>query len=105
MAANLLESLATLEYPSWGYSLRPEVVEGSSGLRYERQNVWEIQRFDVKDYVRFYGSLEISYEGSNQIVKWVGGQTLKVMACDMAISGYNTFTTNCLRRWKCVDDP
>ena len=27
------------------------------------------------------------------------------MACDMAISGYNTFTTNCLRRWKCVDDP
>jgi starch phosphorylase len=36
LAANLLESLATLEYPSWGYSLRPEVVEGATGFRYER---------------------------------------------------------------------
>jgi len=25
-AANLLESLATLEYPSWGYGISPEIV-------------------------------------------------------------------------------
>lgn len=73
MAANLLESFATLEYPSWGYSIRPEVVEGVAGFRYARHNVWEIQRFDILHSVKFYGSLEISYEGSNQIVKWVGG--------------------------------
>lgn len=38
-------------------------------------------------------------------MRWVSGQTVRAVACDIANSGYNTFTTNCLRRWKCIDDP
>ena len=39
-------------------------------------------------------------------MRWVSGQTVRAVACDIAAnSGYNTFTTNCLRRWKCIDDP
>jgi hypothetical protein len=98
--------LATQDIPSWGYSLRPSVEEKSSTeYRYERQNIWEIERFDVQQSVRFGGQLEITYEGEIQQVKWVSGQTVRAVACDIANSGYNTFTTNCLRRWKCIDDP
>jgi glucan phosphorylase len=32
LAASLLESFATLETPSWGYSLRPSIVEVPGGL-------------------------------------------------------------------------
>jgi len=81
------------------------VEKSSTEYRHERQNIWEIERFDVQQTVRFGGQLEITYEGEIQQVKWVSGQTVRAVACDIANSGYNTFTTNCLRRWKCIDDP
>ena len=56
--------MATQDIPSWGYSLRPSVIEISSKeYRYVRENIWEIERFDVQQTVRFGGQLEISYEG------------------------------------------
>lgn len=59
----------------------------------------------MQQIVRFGGNIEISYEGEIQKVKWIEGQTVKAMAIDVPTSGYNTFTINCIRKWKCVEDP
>lgn len=49
-AASLLESFASLDIPSWGYSLRPSIVpeneKSGRGFRYDQKNVWEVERFD-----------------------------------------------------------
>lgn len=53
--------------------------------------------------MQLFGHVETSGEGALQQSSWVGGQTVRMMASDLANIGYDTFTTNCLRRWRCVD--
>lgn len=83
------------------------------------KNIWEVERRDQFQSVRFFGHIEtVAYakdptdpskaeQGNLGLLqsKWVGGQTVRVMACDIAQIGYNTFSANCLRQWKCIDEP
>ena len=55
--------------------------------------------------VKFGGSLKVTYEGVIQKVEWVDYEEVRAIAVDVPTSGYNTFTINCLRKWKFVENP
>ncbi|RKP11877.1 glycosyltransferase family 35 protein [Piptocephalis cylindrospora] len=113
LAACYLDSLATLDYPAWGYGLRytygifqQKIVNGFQTevpdywLTFD--NPWEIPRLDVRVPVRFYGSLsrvkDAKWPGGTRRV-WEGGDVVEAVAYDVPIPGYRT--PNCLniRLW------
>ncbi|KAI9111339.1 hypothetical protein K1719_017029 [Acacia pycnantha] len=113
LASCFLDSLATLNYPAWGYGLRykyglfkqyitkdgqEEVAE--SWL--EMGNPWEIVRNDVSYPVKFYGEIISDENGSKQ---WVGGENIMAVAYDVPIPGYKTRTTINLRLWSTKVSP
>lgn len=107
LASCFLDSLATLNYPAWGYGLRykyglfkqlitkdgqEEVAE--SWL--EMGSPWEIVRNDVSYPVKFYGKLVTGSDGKRH---WIGGEDIQAVAYDVPIPGYKTKTTINLRLW------
>ncbi|KAG6523336.1 hypothetical protein ZIOFF_013192 [Zingiber officinale] len=107
LASCFLDSLATLNYPAWGYGLRyryglfkqnitkdgqEEVAENWLEMGYP----WEIVRYDVSYPVKFYGKVVI---GSDEKKHWIGGEDIEVIAHDVPIPGYRTKTTINLRLW------
>ncbi|XP_062214537.1 alpha-1,4 glucan phosphorylase L isozyme, chloroplastic/amyloplastic-like isoform X2 [Phragmites australis] len=107
LASCFLDSLATLNYPAWGYGLRykyglfkqiitndgqEEVAENWLEMGYP----WEIVRHDVSYPVKFYGKV---VEGTDGRKHWIGGENIKAVAHDVPIPGYKTRTTNNLRLW------
>ncbi|KAK2973465.1 hypothetical protein RJ640_007966 [Escallonia rubra] len=107
LASCFLDSLATLNYPAWGYGLRykyglfkqlitkdgqEEVAE--SWL--EMGSPWEIVRNDVSYPVKFYGKVSLGLDGRKE---WVGGEDIMAVAYDVPIPGYKTKTTINLRLW------
>lgn len=114
LAACFLDSLATLDYPAWGYGIRynygifkQQIVQGyqmeipdywlSSG------NPWEIQRIDVQYPVRFYGTVKKITDASGKEKSiWEGGEVVLAEAYDNPLPGYNTFNSINLRLWKSV---
>ncbi|KAJ4827867.1 species-specific tRNA processing [Turnera subulata] len=107
LASCFLDSLATLNYPAWGYGLRykyglfkqlitkdgqEEVAE--SWL--EMGNPWEIVRNDITYPVKFYGKVIFKPDGGKQ---WIGGENVTAVAYDVPIPGYKTKTTINLRLW------
>ncbi|KAL2148574.1 hypothetical protein VTH82DRAFT_2128 [Thermothelomyces myriococcoides] len=110
LAACFLDSLATLNYPAWGYGLRyrygifkQEIIDG-----YQVEvpdywldfNPWEFPRHDVTVDIQFYGSVEKkTNEAGKTVYHWEGGETVKAVAYDVPIPGYKTPTTNNLRLW------
>ncbi|ESW30618.1 hypothetical protein PHAVU_002G168400 [Phaseolus vulgaris] len=107
LASCFLDSLATLNYPAWGYGLRykyglfkqhitrdGQVEVAENWL--EMGNPWEILRNDVSYPVKFYGEVIPGPNGSKQ---WVGGENILAVAYDVPIPGYKTRTTINLRLW------
>jgi len=110
LAACFLDSLASLNYPAWGYGLRyrygifkQEIVDG-----YQVEvpdywldfNPWEFQRHDVEVEVQFYGHVNRWQDDEGkQHVSWEGGEIVKAAAFDVPIPGYKTGTCNNLRLW------
>lgn len=110
LAACFLDSLASLNYPAWGYGLRyrygifkQEIIDG-----YQVEvpdywldfNPWEFPRHDVTVDIQFYGNVNKSTdEDGNPVVHWEGGETVTAVAYDVPIPGYDTPTTNNLRLW------
>ncbi|KAL6636882.1 hypothetical protein ACP70R_024454 [Stipagrostis hirtigluma subsp. patula] len=107
LASCFLDSLATLNYPAWGYGLRykyglfkqiitkdgqEEVAENWLEMGYP----WEIVRNDVSYPVKFYGKV---VEGTDGRKHWIGGENIKAVAHDVPIPGYKSRTTNNLRLW------
>ncbi|GJN23255.1 hypothetical protein PR202_gb10889 [Eleusine coracana subsp. coracana] len=107
LASCFLDSLATLNYPAWGYGLRykyclfkqiitkdgqEEVAEDWLEMGYP----WEIVRNDVSYPVKFYGKV---VEGTDGRKHWIGGENIKAVAHDVPIPGYKTRVTNNLRLW------
>lgn len=107
LASCFLDSMATLNYPSWGYGLRyryglfkqlitkdgqEEVAENWL----EMGNPWEIARNDISYPVKFYGEV---IQGSDGKKEWVGGEDIIAVAYDVPIPGYKTKTTLNLRLW------
>lgn len=110
LAACFLDSMATLNYPAWGYGLRyrygifkQEIIDG-----YQVEvpdywldfNPWEFPRHDVTVDIQFYGYVHKSQDASGKTVAhWEGGETVKAVAYDVPIPGYATASTNNLRLW------
>ncbi|KAB5535215.1 glycogen phosphorylase [Coniochaeta sp. 2T2.1] len=110
LAACFLDSLASLNYPAWGYGLRyrygifkQEIIDG-----YQVEvpdywldfNPWEFPRYDVTVDIQFYGHVHKSQDDSGKTIShWEGGETVRAVAYDVPIPGYATSTTNNLRLW------
>ena len=110
LAACFLDSLATLNYPAWGYGLRyrygifkQEIIDG-----YQMEipdywldfNPWEFPRHDVTVDVQFYGNVrKYMDDKGKQVSAWENGEIVKAVAYDAPIPGYGTKTTNNLRLW------
>lgn len=106
LAACFMDSLATLNYPAWGYGIRykygmfeQRIVNGHQieipDYWLAHGNPWEIERLDVTYPVRFCGHVEFS----NDCFKWVGGEIVRAVAYDSPIPGYDTYNTLNLRLW------
>jgi glycogen phosphorylase len=112
LAACYLDSLATLEIPSFGFGIRyefgifdQEIREGwqvektDKWLRYG--NPWEIHRPEVEFHVNFGGKVETSFdENGRHLVAWKPDLVVKGVAYDTPVPGYQSGTVNLLRLWK-----
>ncbi|KAK2420036.1 alpha-glucan phosphorylase, H isozyme [Trifolium repens] len=107
LASCFLDSLATLNYPAWGYGLRYKyglfkqriTKDGQEEVAedwLEMGNPWEIVRNDVSYPIRFYGKVVSGSDGKKH---WVGGEDIKAVAHDVPIPGYKTKSTINLRLW------
>ena len=56
----------------------------------------------MNQIVKFGGHIEVSYIDNTQRCEWVGFTTLQAAAVDVLCSGFDTFTINCVRKWKCT---
>ncbi|KAF9684206.1 hypothetical protein SADUNF_Sadunf04G0093800 [Salix dunnii] len=107
LASCFLDSLATLNYPAWGYGLRYKyglfkqkiTKDGQEEVAedwLEMGNPWEILRNDISYPVKFYGKVVSGSDGKKH---WIGGEDIKAVAYDVPIPGYKTKTTINLRLW------
>ena len=111
LAACFLDSMATGEYPAYGYGIRYEygifyqkIVNGyqvetpDNWLRYETP--WEIARPEYLYPVKFGGRVH-QYRDEHNILKtdWLNTGNVMAMAYDMPVSGYASNTVNNLRLW------
>ncbi|XP_039049069.1 alpha-glucan phosphorylase 1-like isoform X1 [Hibiscus syriacus] len=107
LASCFLDSLATLNYPAWGYGLRykyglfkQRITEDGQGEAaedwLEMSNPWEIVRNDVRYPIKFYGKVLTDSDGKKH---WIGGEDIIAVAYDVPIPGYETKTTISLRLW------
>ncbi|KAI4352498.1 hypothetical protein L6164_006744 [Bauhinia variegata] len=107
LASCFLDSLATLNYPAWGYGLRYKyglfkqkiTKDGQEEVAedwLEMGSPWEIVRNDVTYPVKFYGNVVSGSDGKRH---WIGGEDVNAVAHDVPIPGYKTKTTINLRLW------
>jgi starch phosphorylase len=110
LAACFLDSLATLDYPAYGYGIRynygifRQVM--SNGWQMEQPddwlrdgNPWEIQRPDTVYPVQYGGNVQTFREAGRDCYKWISDETVLGMAYDTPIIGYGCKTVNTLRLW------
>lgn len=111
LAACFMESLATLQYPAYGYGIRYEfgifdqeiangwqVERGDDWLR--RGNPWEVPRHELSVGVNFYGRVEARvHADGTKSMHWVDTQTVIGVPYDTPILGYKNNTVNTLRLW------
>lgn len=106
LAACFMDSLATLNYPAWGYGIRykygmfeQRIIKGHQveipDYWLSHGNPWEIERLDVTYPVRFYGNVEVH----GHTFKIIGGEIVQAVAYDCPIPGYDTYNTLNLRLW------
>jgi len=110
LAACFLDSLATLEYPAYGYGIRYEfgifkqVFE--NGYQVEKPeewlefgNPWELERPEYTVPVKFYGRVH-SYVKDGEIkFEWVDTNDVLAVPYDTPVVGYGNNTVNTLRLW------
>ncbi len=107
LAACFLDSMATLELPSWGYGMRYEygmfaqsIVNGAQVEHPDAWLVegtpWEFFRPGTVFTVRFGGSEEHYGEWS----EWNAAETVEARAYDYVIPGHGTERVSTLRLWK-----
>ncbi len=111
LAACFLDSMATLQYPGYGYGIRYEygifsqrikdgyqVETPDNWLRYG--NPWEFQRPELLYPVRFYGKVNPIVYGSGRLrMVWTDTEEVMAMAYDYPIPGFHNNTVNTLRLW------
>ena len=109
LAACFLDSLATLEYPGYGYGLRYEHgmfrQEFANGWQTERPDdwlkygyPWEVVRPEDSVPVLAYGRLQdVGVPGAQPI--WLDWQMIEGVPYDIPIIGYGVNNVNVLRLW------
>lgn len=111
LAACFIDSLATLQYPGYGYGIRYEygiftqkiqdgwqVESPDNWLRYG--NPWEFPRPELLYNIKFYGRVNtISSGGARFRMEWVDGDEVMAMAYDYPVPGFRNNTVNTLRLW------
>ncbi|KAL4205091.1 hypothetical protein AMTRI_Chr01g135480 [Amborella trichopoda] len=110
LSACIMDSLATLDFPAWGYGLRyqyglfRQVI--LDGFQHEQPdywlnfgNPWEIERVHISYPVKFYGTVEEEIVDGKKFKIWVPGETVEAVAYDNPIPGYGTRNTINLRLW------
>lgn len=113
LAACFLDSLATLNYPAFGYGIRysygifKQLIQNGQQVEapdfwLDKGNPWEIERLDVQYPVKFYGRVIKRFENGKERSIWDGGETVHARAYDTPIPGYMTFNTLALRLWRSV---
>ena len=111
LAACFMDSLASLDYPGNGNTIRyrnglfkqliidnKQVEVPDQWLRYGYP--WEIRKADKAVFVRFYGDIDVKRDDNGDL-KFEHKNYEEVLAVpyDMPIVGANTYTTNTLRMW------
>lgn len=111
LASCYMDSMARLRLPGYGYGIRydygifHQVIE--NGYQQEqsdnwmrRGNPWEIKRRDQLYRVFYYGQTEAYTDVRGRMrYRWVGGESVMAMPCDILIPGYgDDFVTN-MRLW------
>ena len=111
LAACFLDSLASMEYPGYGYGLRYEHglfrQEFENGWQKERPddwlkfgNPWEMVRPEYTVPVLVYGRIEnVPTVGGGKKPVWVDWQMLEGVPYDMPVIGFGVNTVNMLRLW------
>ena len=110
LAACFLDSMATLNYPAWGYGLRyrygifkQEIVNGYQVEipdYWLDNNPWEFPRHEITVDIQFYGNVKKYQDENGKIIhSWEDGEVVQATAYDVPIPGYGTKTTNNLRLW------
>ncbi|KAI9696228.1 MAG: Non-essential glycogen phosphorylase [Candelina mexicana] len=110
LAACFLDSMASMNYPAWGYGLRYRYgifkQEITDGYQVEVPdywldfNPWEFPRHDITVDIMFYGHVnKHQNDGGKTVAVWEGGEIVQAQAYDAPIPGYKTSTTNNLRLW------
>ena len=111
LAACYIDSMATLNFPAWGYGIRYEygifrqVIQNCEQKEFPdywltKGNPWEIMRLDTQFKVRFYGYCKDEWKNGKKMRVWNGGEEVVAVAYDTAVPGFNTFNCNTLRLWK-----
>ena len=111
LAACFMDSLATLNYPAWGYGLRytygifrQKIIDGHQtefpDYWLTFGNPWEVPRLDVAYAVRFYGHVT-KHVDENGVTRhsWHGGESVEAVAYDVPIPGFDTKSTINIRLW------
>lgn len=112
LAACFLDSLATLDYPATGYGIHYQHGLFKQSFENCRQmempdiwrefgSPWEVCRPESSQLVPLYGHVaqETQADGSVKS-KWYPKTTIKGVAWDIPIVGYNSNTVNVLRLWE-----
>ena len=111
LAACFLDSLATLDYPAYGYGLRYDYgmfrQSFENGWQVEHADTWlqrgfrwEIRRDDLRVPVRFGGRIDWSKgtDGSH-LPAWTDWRTAYGVPYDILVAGFRTNTVGILRLW------
>ena len=112
LAACFLDSMATLELPSFGYGIRYEFGMFKQSIHGGRQvespdpwvedgTPWEFPRTGVHYPVRFGGWVEPATDPS-LVPTWRHAGEVNAKAYDMVIPGHGTERVSTLRLWKAV---
>ena len=110
MAACFMDSLASLDLPAMGCSIRYEyglfrqkIVDGQQvelpDYWLGNGNVWEMPVMEDACEVHFNGHVEMGNENGRTVFRHVGYNTVEAVPYDMPLVGYDTSTVNSLRLW------
>lgn len=110
LAACFMDSLASLDLPAMGCSIRYEyglfrqkIVDGQQvelpDYWLGNGNVWEMPVMGDACEVHFNGHVEMGNENGRTVFRHVGYNTVEAVPYDMPLVGYDTSTVNSLRLW------
>ncbi len=110
LAACFMDSLATLNLPAMGCSIRYEyglfrqrIVDGQQvelpDSWLEHGNSWEIPALEDAVEVHFGGTVQEEWRGNRLRVSLTGAKTVIAVPYDMPVVGYGSKTVDSLRLW------